>query len=152
MIGMREWFAGLDFGGAVNLVVIVIAALSTVLEVSKIKINPWSWLAGIIGRAMNQELIEKVDSLSTDVRNLKKSVDERDAKAARGKILEFGDDLIFNPERKHSKDMFDDVVQRITEYDTYCNEHPDFKNHRTTTTSKLILDTYEKCMREHSFL
>lgn len=130
----------------------VLAILSIVIEITPIKINPWSWFAKKILHAVNRELVDKVDNLNKEVSDLKESVDERDAKTARAKILEFGDDLIFQPERKHSKDRFDDVMQHITEYEEYCDQHPNFKNHMTETTTKLIIDTYEKCMRDHSFL
>lgn len=133
-------------------IALIAAALSFVIQISPIKLNPWSWVARKIGKAINHDINDKVDLLSKKVDKLQAGQDENAAKLAREKILEFGDDLIYQPERRHSKDRFDDVVQHITEYDGYCKEHPEFKNHMTETTTRLILNTYEKCMREHSFL
>lgn len=147
-----EHIAELTVGELAGRVVLILAALSTFIQISPIKINPWSWVARKIGRAINHDVLEKVDNLEREVQGLKNSVDERDAKLARERILEFGDELIYEPEKKHSKDRFDDVVQHITEYDAYCLTHPNFKNHMTESTTKLILKTYEKCMKEHSFL
>ena len=149
---MTEVIASLTWGQMVGWIAGILAVTSTVIQISPIKVNPWSWLARKIGSAINHDTNDKVDKLAAQVTRLQNSVDESAAKLAREKILEFGDDLIYEPERRHSKDRFDDVVQHITEYDTYCAEHPDFKNHMTESTTKLILSTYERCMVEHSFL
>lgn len=147
-MGIVEFVQGIKPGGWASIVFV----LSVLVQITPIKINPWSWLARKIGKAINHETNEKMDKLAAKVEKLQNSVDENAAKFAREKILEFGDDLIYQPGRKHSKDRFDDVVQHITEYDTYCTDHPEFKNHMTESTTKLILSTYEKCMAEHSFL
>ena len=147
-----EYIANLSIAEIAGRIALVLAALSFIIQISPIKLNPWSWVARKIGKAINHDLLETVDDIGTDVKDLRAEVDKNAAKLAREKILEFGDDLIFQPERKHSKDRFDDVVQHITEYEAYCAAHPEFKNHMTEATTKLILSTYEKCMKEHSFL
>lgn len=144
--------AELTVGQIIGWLSATLIALTGVIEIIPIKLNPWSWLARHIGRAINREVIDKVDTLSGDVIELKRSIDERDAKSARESILEFGDELIYSPDKMHSKDRFDTVVQRITEYDAYCVAHPEFKNHMTESTKRLILKQYEKCMKDHSFL
>ena len=149
---MTEVISSLTWGEMVGWIAGILAVTSTVIQISPIKLNPWSWLARRIGSAINHDTNEKVDKLAAHVTKLQNSVDESAAKLAREKILEFGDDLIYQPERRHSKDRFDDVVQHITEYDAYCATHPEFKNHMTETTTKLIISTYERCMVEHSFL
>lgn len=149
---MTEVISSLTWGEMVGWIAGILAVTSTVIQISPIKVNPWSWLARKVGSAINHETNDKVDKLAAQVTKLQNSVDESAAKLAREKILEFGDDLIYQPERKHSKDRFDDVVQHITEYDAYCAEHPGFKNHMTESTTKVILSTYERCMVEHSFL
>lgn len=147
-----EALADMTLSELLGRIALIAAALSFVIQISPIKLNPWSWVARKIGKAINHDINDKVDLLSKKVDKLQAGQDENAAKLAREKILEFGDDLIYQPERRHSKDRFDDVVQHITEYDGYCKEHPEFKNHMTETTTRLILNTYEKCMREHSFL
>lgn len=149
---MTQLLSNLTWGEMVGWIAGIVAVASTVIQITPIKVNPWSWLARKIGGAINHDTNEKVDKLAAQVTKLQNSVDESAAKLAREKILEFGDDLIYQPERRHSKDRFDDVVQHITEYDAYCAAHPEFKNHMTESTTKLILSTYEKCMTEHSFL
>lgn len=125
---------------------------SVVVEFVPIKINPWSWLAKKIGKAINGELITRLERLEKDVKKANDAIEMHSAKDARSAILHFGDDLIYHKDRKYSKDRFDEVVQRITEYDKYCDEHPDFPNHMTQSTSKLILNEYQRRMENQDFL
>lgn len=120
-----------------------IVALSAIIQISPIKLNPWSWIAKKIGNAVNKEVIDKVDKMEKDLTNMR-------AKNARTKILRFGDELMHGV--KHSKDSFDDILNTITEYDRYCQEHQEFKNRVTESTVRHIQSTYDKCMEEHSFL
>lgn len=127
-----------------------IVLLSAIIQISPIKINPWSWIAKKIGRAINGEVLQKVDGLETDLKEMKKTQDERNARSARTKILEFGDELYHDV--KHSKESFDDILDIITEYEQYCTDHPEFKNKRTERTVKHIEMIYDRCRVEHTFL
>lgn len=134
-----------------------LALFSIVIEVAPIKINPWSFLAKKIGNAMNSDVLARIDKLDIKVNQLDSYVKqleqaqlECEAKRARTRILRFGDEVRLNV--KHSKDSFDEVLADITFYDTYCSTHPDFKNNRTKSTEKVIVDVYEDCLRNDSFL
>ena len=127
-----------------------IIAASAIIQIAPIKLNPWTWIAKHVGRAVNQEVIEKVDRLESDLRSMKDLQDERNAKNARTKILRFGDELLHDV--KHSKDSFDDILAIITEYEQYCEAHPKFKNRMTERTVQHIVSTYDKCIEEHTFL
>ena len=134
-----------------------VVALSGVVEFSKIKINPWTWLARHVGRAINGEVLDKMDTLNERVDKLSGKVDqsearqdERDAKMARAHILRFGDEVRIGV--RHSKESFDEVLADITAYETYCNAHPEFPNNRTRAAEKFISETYDECLRENKFL
>lgn len=129
---------------------IAVIAGATLIQITPIKINPWTWLAKIIGRAINSEVIEKVDSLEKKVDKLERDTGEQAAKDCRVRILHFGDEILHGV--KHSKEHFDQILLDITEYEQYCDDHPDFKNNMTALTTKRIKATYEECHAEHSFL
>lgn len=137
-------------GEIVKWVIGALIALSAIIQISPIKLNPWSWIAKKIGRAVNGEMIEKVSKLEKDFSEMRDSLSERDAKNARTKILRFGDEL--RRGLKHSKDSFDDILVSITEYESYCNKHEEFKNKITERTTKYIVEIYDRCMQENSFL
>ena len=135
----------------------VLAMFSIVIEVAPIKINPWSFLANKLGRAFNKEVLNEISTLKSRVDTLDERVQqseamqsERDAKTARTNILRFGDEIRIGT--RHSKESFDEILSDITEYESYCTTHQDFKNNRTKSTEKIIIEVYEHCLRTDSFL
>lgn len=122
----------------------------TLVQIAPIKLNPWSWIARAIGRAINAEVIDKVDKLETKVENIKKNTEEHEAKSARVRILRFGDEILHDV--KHSQEHYNQVLLDITEYEEYCRQHPEFRNNVTGITTKRIMATYEKCLKDNSFL
>ena len=124
--------------------------LATLLQIAPIKINPWSWLAKNIGKALNGEVVEKVDSLERNVEKLRAECEERAATNCRTRILHFGDEILHNV--KHSKEHFDQILLDITDYEQYCNNHPHFKNNVAVATIKRITEVYEDCVENNDFL
>lgn len=129
---------------------LLLGAIATLIQVSPIKIDPWSWLARKVGRAINGEVLEKVEQLENRVNNLKDTVEERAAKDARTRILRFGDECLHGD--RHSKEHFDQILRDITEYETYCDEHPSFKNNMAVLTIGSIKGNYQDRLRNHDFL
>ena len=124
--------------------------LLTLIQIAPVKINPWSWLAKNIGKAINGEVVEKVDNLSTDIRNLRDECEEREATACRTRILRFGDEILHDV--RHSKEHFDQILIDITAYENYCASHPDFRNNVAVATIKRINQVYEWCISNNNFL
>lgn len=143
---ISEMTAGELTSGAVAIVVV----LSGVVEFSKIKINPWTWVARKIGRAINGEVLDKVNALERRVDTLNKNVEERAATDARTRILRFGDECLHG--EKHSKEHFDQILRDITEYDKYCSDHPEFKNNMAVLTIGNIKSIYQQRLVDHDFL
>lgn len=125
-------------------------ALSGLIEVSPIKINPWSAILRWFGNKMNGDVSKDVAILKEKVQKLSDRQEECEAKAARVRILRFGDELYQG--KRHSKEHFDNILADITTYNDYCRDHPNFENDRTKITEKLIKDTYQRCLTEHTFL
>ena len=125
-------------------------ALSTVVEISPIKINPWSASLRWFGNKLNGDVIKEVEVLKEKVQMLSGKQEECEVKSARVRILRFGDELYQG--KKHSKEHFDNILDDITTYNDYCRDHPDFKNERTKLTEKQIKDAYQRCLAEHTFL
>ena len=132
------------YGGGLTLI------LMTLIQITPIKINPWSWIARIIGRAINGEVLEKVNSLSEDVKALKDEDAEQWASLSRSHILRFGDELLHGV--PHSKEHFDQILIDISKYESYCDEHQDYKNNIANATIKQIKNTYQKCLEDNKFL
>lgn len=108
-----------------------------------------------------KNLESKVDGIKADVdhvkEDLKKTRDEvkgdileESVIQARVRILRFADDMACG--MKHSKDHFDQTLEDISKYKSYCGTHPDFKNDITKTSIELIQDSFKERMKKHDFL
>ena len=132
-----------SYSGLTTIAVVVLASL---LEVSKIKINPWSWVGGLL----NKNVMCKVDKIERDLADVERKVGEKTAVASRYRILRFDDELLH--EVKHTKEHFEQILYDIDVYERYCNEHPDFKNNLAVMAIKHIKNVYQKCSRDNLFL
>lgn len=154
---MIEKLSELTFGQLTGYAAIIIALLSTVLEVSKIKVNPWSWLARKIGEAINGGVIKELDGIKKEIGDIKDRNEKQDAEReidkvlnARRRILRFADEIRRGD--RHSHEHFDAVLDDIGFYTKYCEDHPKFSNEKAVLSIKIIKDIYEKCARENDFL
>ncbi len=148
-----------------------LAALFTLVQLSPIKIDPWTWLGKLaklglklLGRAMNSDVLDKIESLETEMTSLKGDVagvqkkmeemssssGEQAAISARARILRFGDEVLHN--QKHTKDHFDSVLRDAKMYSRYCASHPDFENGVTEPTIERIKDVYAERLEKNDFL
>jgi hypothetical protein len=135
---------------AITTALLALFAGTTLVQIAPIKVNPWSWVAKAIGRAINAEVIQKVDKLEVDLKKIKDHSEEHAAKSCRMRILRFGDEILHDVH--HSKEHFDHILFDITEYENYCEAHPEFKNNMTVITTSRIKATYAQCLEDHSFL
>ena len=143
--------------GGGGLIAVTLVLVLSIVEVSKIKFNPWSMIVGSIGRTLNKDVMdelrkvkEEVDKASLEVRMLKKDFERTNAVNARVRILHFGDEILHD--EKHTKEHFDQVLRDCNLYCQYCEEHKDFENHVAVQTIKLIEDTYRQHMENRDFL
>lgn len=141
-----EAFMNLTLGQIVGGIAGVIAALSIFIEITPVKINPISALLRWVGKQINKELMDKVNTLETKVGALEKS----DVIDCRVRILTFADEIRRGV--RHSKETFDQVLSDIDTYERYCTDHPDFMNNKTVAAKAKILDVYSECMDNNDFL
>lgn len=128
----------------------VMLLFMTLVQLAPIKLNPWTWVAKAVGRAINGEVIEKVNALSKDLNEFKAVCDKREAEQRRMQILRFGDEILHGVQ--HSKEHFDQILLDCTYYEQFCDDHPYFANGVAVQTIALIKSTYMSCMEEKTFL
>ena len=127
-----------------------LAVLLTLLQIAPIRVNPWSAIAKAIGRALNGEVLDRVDKLERDLDALRSAAEEREAVSCRARILHFGDETLHGA--RHTKEHFDQILRDITNYEQYCEAHPHFENNTTVLTSTRIKDIYTRCLAQNDFL
>jgi hypothetical protein len=93
---------------------------------------------------------KQIDALEEAFNQKNKEDAEKEAKAARRRILRADDEIRMG--MKHSKDFFEDVLRDIDAYEGFCDEHPHFKNRCAESAIKNVSDTYDTCKAQNSFL
>ncbi len=134
-------------GGTISKNWFVIIIVLSLVQISPLKISPWSWIGGWIGKIIGvKNLSDKIEKLDNKVDNLEEKVDRNEAVTSRVRILRFGDELRGNVD--HSKESFDQVLSDITNYNQYCTDHPKFENDKTVITTQVIKETYHRLYTE----
>lgn len=128
----------------------ILIVLLSLIQISPIKWNPWSSILKKIGKMMNEDLSTKVTKLEEGLTTLQKSCDEKAMNDCRTRILRFNDEILHK--QRHSKEHFDQIITDISDYESYCTKHPDFKNNIAKLAIKNVEATYTKCLNENSFL
>lgn len=154
---LKDIFSLLEAQDLVWLTGVIVAAVTTAIQGLSKKYKPWSWLARKFGSAMNKDMLDELDTLSTKVDQLEKRDDEQDAataeehaRAARRRILRYSDEI--RRKERHSEEYFNDVLGDISHYKKYCDEHPEFENEKAVLAIRLVEKTYEKCVSDNDFL
>ena len=104
-----------------------------------------------------EEISDKLDAQGKKLNSLEESFakknaedHEKEAKAARRRILRADDEIRMG--MKHSKDFFEDVLRDIDAYEEFCDEHPHFKNRCAESAIRNVSETYDTCKAQNSFL
>lgn len=134
-----------------------LAVLLTLIQISPIKVDPWSALARVLGRAINGEVIGMLndlkDSQKSNTDRLNEHIrldDERNADEHRARILRFNNELI--RDIPHTKEEFIDILADIDVYERYCEQHPEYRNNRAVHAIANIGRAYDERLVKHDFL
>jgi len=144
-------------GGVIGLLVILMG----MIKIPKLELNIWNLIGRTIGRSINREAMQqadnfsksinsRMDDLSQKVEDLEKAEELERVRFARQRILRFNDEILCG--QKHSKEHFDEILDDITVYEHYCNDHEDYENNKAVLAIKTIKRVYDQCMITHDFL
>jgi hypothetical protein len=169
ILALQEFFTSLTSNG--GFWTAVVFAILTLIEITPIKLNPWSWFGKIVGKAFTGEVMKEMDTLKhgmgslnqeighvkdevkgikQDVTDIREEAKEREATNRRARILEFGDEILHGV--AYSKEHWDNVMMDISAYEDYCDEHPHYMNNVAEATIRHIKHMYDKHLEEDSFL
>ena len=132
---LYEAVKGLSVGGWLAVFVI----LSLVIEVTPIKVNPVAWL----GERLNAPMYKRVDKIE-------KKLDQHIAQSYRNKILAFQDNLLLDGSCTFTKEQYDEVIDSISLYETYCEENK-IDNDKCILAIEYIKKCYKECQNNRSF-
>ena len=95
-------------------------------------------------------IMAKLDSLNGRMDRMEAEAEEREIRHARIRILRFRDEC--SHDVRHSEEHFEQVIEDIDAYETYCADHPDFKNNKAVTSIQIIKDTYKRRLVNNDFI
>ena len=120
-------------------------ALLTILQISPIKINPWSALARSIGRALNKDVLDRLTTLEVEQKEIKSELaaqkalsDKREANGWRADVLRFNMELI-------------EILDVIDKYEKYCDSHKDYENNRAVHAIANVERCYDDRLKNNDF-
>ena len=135
----------------------VLVALLSLVEVSPIKINPWSGLAKWLGRAINGEVLSTMQTIQTAQKAQAdalaahiKADDERNADTLRMRVLHFNNELLRGD--RHTREDFIEILAVIDAYEQYCKNHPNYRNNRASHAIANIGRVYDDRLKLRDFL
>lgn len=131
--------------------------LLSLVEISPIKINPWSSLMKWLGRAINADVIKSLDAVKETQAETRKSLEahistdeKREADHCRARILRFNNELL--RDIPHTKEEFVEILKDIDDYERYCRDHEDYANGRAVHAIANIGRVYDERLAKHDFL
>ena len=106
----------------------------------------WQW----VSNQGNKEIKAEVKKIRVEFGELKEADELKEIRSARRRILRFNDEIINHV--KHSREYFDDVLEDVNAYESYCRKNPDFRNGKAVLAIENIERVYRECMKEGKFL
>lgn len=128
----------------------VLIALLSLIEFAPVKINPLSWIARAIGRAINADMAKELAEIKKKLDEHVTQDDRRAADGHRSKILHFNNELLRGID--HTKEEFVEVLAEIDAYERFCEEHPEYPNNRAVLAIENIRENYKERLKKHDFL
>lgn len=148
-----------DSGSYIFIIIIVLS----LIQISPLKIDPWSFIARNVGKIIHKPVLDKIDDIEDKIDNIETKVNsvEKDLslhveesnmqnlQTIRAGILSFGS-YIMHGENFH-KERFDFMIRECDDYEKYCEEN-NVKDGVAEATISEIKRVYQIRLKENSFL
>ncbi len=160
-----EFLTSIGLGKLLGDCSLILIIAFTLIQISPLKINPWSWLWKKIGppvkraakgvaQALIGDAISDLKERLIALEEYNKRQDEKSAESsaldARRRILQFADEV--RRKVQHSEEHFNNIFEDINNYNGYCKTHENFENDKARLSIELIEEVYARCVKENSFL
>lgn len=134
------------------------------IKIPKIEINFWNWLARIVGKALNGDVMKKIDDIDGKVSAMENKLtsvettlnthvreDKLDSiRNTRARILRFHDELRHGTQ--HTEEHYNEILSDIDIYEDFCDQHKDYPNTKAEVAINGIKESYKECIKNNTFL
>lgn len=130
-------------------IIAVILVAATIIQITPIKINPWTIVLSWIGRQLNKDMMDKIDLVEKRLDAHIKDSEESELKARRTSILDFSSSVIRGV--NYHREKFNFMIAECDSYEVYCKEN-DIKNGVAEASIAEIRRVYQEHLRKNDFL
>ena len=127
----------------------IIIVVSVFIQITPIKVNPWSALFKWIGKTITGNACSKIDGLMEKVEKIEKDVKTNEKDRIRWEILDFANSC--RNDRKHTRDEFQHIVALNDKYKRLLSETND-TNGVFEVEYNYIQDLYAERLEKNDFL
>ena len=127
----------------------IIIVVSIFIQITPIKVNPWSALFKWIGKTITGNACSKIDGLIEKVEKIEKDVKTNEKDRIRWEILDFANSC--RNDRKHTRDEFQHIVALNDKYKRLLKETGD-SNGVFEVEYNYIQDLYAERLEKNDFL
>ena len=92
LLDLIKFFDLPEVTSATTFIIILAVILTTLVQISPLKLNPWDFCLGWIGDRLNSHIIKKVDALDTKLTEHISESRDSSVKQKRERILKFVED------------------------------------------------------------
>ena len=129
-----------------NLIHFAVIIAVCFIKIPKIELNIW----GIIGKSINKDITSKLNSLKSEVSELKNDFEVHAVNSCRERILRFNSEIM-SDNKTHNKEYYDEILSDIDKYEHYCLNHPDYPNNKAMLSIENIKKTYSDLLERGDF-
>lgn len=138
---MLDWFKGV-----VGSPWVILIGTFTVIQISPLKINPWSWLGKQIRHLIFGDDITK---LKSEMESIKNDLLDEKVSSRRWQILNFSNSCI--REIPHTKEEWDHCIVDLEWYEEYCEKNR-IPNGVMKECAKYLRKRYQDHLAKNDFL
>lgn len=124
-------------------------AVGLFVEITPIKVNPIRAVLSWAGKAINGEVIQRMEGVEKRLDEQRHSIDDNEMDRIRWEVLDFANAC--RNHIKHTKDEFQHIIDLNTKYHALLDKYGE-KNGVFDAEYKYILELYQRCQRENDFL
>ena len=121
---------------------VITVIVTTVIQISPLKINPWTWVRKVLSDLIYGEV-------RNDIKSVKAEVTEMKVQNWRWNVLDFANSCKNN--RRHTLDEWKHTIQQLAEYERYI-ERNEITNGVFEEDARYLREEYQKHCRENDFL
>lgn len=151
-----EALSGLTIGDIAKWAGLLLVAILSLFEFTRIKVNPLSAIFRWIGNKINAPMIERIDAIAEKqdtqekkLDSLQDSQDDNEIDRIRWEILDFANSCRHG--EKHTLDEFDHIIELNEKYHRILDRR-ELTNGKIDLEYNFIVTIYQQCQAKNSFL